>query len=692
MNNPHNPEFITKRPWYLGEGTDAAAAAAVNDAVLLDAASLQHQASQRPDAERQQRELTSLTAAEDRLAAQRKQLRRQHHSHQAWEVGQWVEALKKRNKLPYQMCQIVQIYNISSNSDVNRHRGTSFLFDLKFEDGSIEKKVKLESGSKPRIRWTGAGNRAISDFHTADTASTNATAAVASTYTSKRDQYHGYDRDKHNAMVGQKFEQKLALRRELRQKRAQNQPADDDETKKSNINDNKKNSNKNTGSDSDSDWNDSDVEGSDNNRDNDDSDDEDFVQQDADDRVMTTRLARQGGVGGAQMKVTARNLRIREDTAKYLRNLDVHSAYYDPKSRSMRDHPHPDQHFADTTMEADFAGDNFARISGDAVALAQQQLFAWENNGSGADMNDNDQKTSHDGTGTNSSLHAVHPQANPSQAEMMHKQLKSKALDAKREAQRAVLEKYGGAEYLDGKGGLAKAVGESSPIAPAATSSSSLPASNRSLRFGVSTASEQQYNRDGTRVATTNDSKASNNKRSIAPLISKYEENIFRNGHTTVWGSFFHKGAWMWGYADDHSLMKQSYCTGIPGRAANDDAHEMTYGTGRAGSAALAQARALLPATTGASSAKSRSVANAQSDLYEQTVNPNVLDDRKVKEALARQQGEGGIDNNRKRQKYNSMHADFDMTPEIMEAYRLGKETTRDPMAALGDNELLEYK
>ena len=64
------------------------------------------------------------------------------------------------------------------------------------------------------------------------------------------------------------------------------------------------------------------------------------------------------------MKVTARNLRIREDTAKYLRNLDPNSAYYDPKSRSMRDNPHPEI----APDQTDFAGDNFARMSGDAVA------------------------------------------------------------------------------------------------------------------------------------------------------------------------------------------------------------------------------------------------------------------------------------------------------------------------------------
>lgn len=41
----------------------------------------------------------------------------------------------------------------------------------------------------------------------------------------------------------------------------------------------------------------------------------------------------------AKTRITVRNLRIREDTAKYLINLDPESAYYDPKTRSMRDAP-----------------------------------------------------------------------------------------------------------------------------------------------------------------------------------------------------------------------------------------------------------------------------------------------------------------------------------------------------------------
>ena len=50
-----------------------------------------------------------------------------------------------------------------------------------------------------------------------------------------------------------------------------------------------------------------------------------------------------------------RNLRIREDTAKYLRNLDPNSAYYDPKTRSMRDNPY--KNTGKAPEDVDFAGE-----------------------------------------------------------------------------------------------------------------------------------------------------------------------------------------------------------------------------------------------------------------------------------------------------------------------------------------------
>jgi pre-mRNA-processing factor SLU7 len=365
-------------------------------------------------------------------------------------------------------------------------------------------------------------------------------------------------------------------------------------------------------------------------------------------------------VGGAQMKVTARNLRIREDTAKYLRNLDPNSAYYDPKSRSMRDNPHPETAAADSQ----YAGDNFARVSGDAVALADTQLFAWD--------------------ATDQGVGEIHPQANPSQAEMLKKQFKSKESDLKLQRKKAVLDKYGGEEYLDGQDGLATTVGKDGDKKSTAGT-----VADRKLRFGVSTAAEE-FSRDGRMLGS-----AAGAKREAIPC--KYEEDIFINGHRTVWGSFFHSGAFQWGYKDDHSLMKSSYCTGQNGRRANDEANEMRYGTGKAGSAALAQARGMLKALpgnerTGKSSANA-TMANRSKMYGEANQNPD-LDQAKLKQAMKKaeqEQSKQEAEDDRKR-KYHSMNAEVDVTEEDMEAYRLQKGQKSDPMANIGSDKLLDYK
>ncbi len=78
----------------------------------------------------------------------------------------------------------------------------------------------------------------------------------------------------------------------------------------------------------------------------------------------------------ASERISVRNLRIREDTAKYLLNLDVNSAYYDPKTRSMR--ANPLAHTGKSASELPYAGDNFVRHSGEVSKFAERQLFAWE--------------------------------------------------------------------------------------------------------------------------------------------------------------------------------------------------------------------------------------------------------------------------------------------------------------------------
>lgn len=71
-------------------------------------------------------------------------------------------------------------------------------------------------------------------------------------------------------------------------------------------------------------------------------DDEDFGssdEEDADEDKYAESADQVGQKLDTKTRITVRNLRIREDTAKYLINLDPESAHYDPKTRSMRDAP-----------------------------------------------------------------------------------------------------------------------------------------------------------------------------------------------------------------------------------------------------------------------------------------------------------------------------------------------------------------
>ena len=612
--NPHNPEFITKRPWYLGN----------ND----EGPSLDHQALD-PDVGGDKAFLSMKSA--DELLKEERRREKEKRKKQQFEVGMWVEALKG-NKGAYKICEIVKL----GKKDT--------LFDLKYEDGSIEQKVKFKPKSKkgmfkPRIRMTKSGTRSLK----IDTAKYGKEA-----YDAKRDKYFGYDADSHTKKVEKVFQEREQLRRKLREEQKLKRQQEQAEQQKNGGGGNEE---KKQLSDVDSDV-DSDVEGSD-----DDSGD-DFAEKE--EKLFTTRLARQGGVGGAQMKVTARNLRIREDTAKYLRNLDTNSAYYDPKSRSMRDNPNPEI----SPEELQFAGDNFARISGDAVQLAETQLFAWD--------------------AVDKGVSELHPQANPSQAELMKKKFKSKSAEIQLQKKIKVLDKYGGQEYLDGSGGLAGALEEKkTPSAQAST------AEERKIRFGVSTTA-QEYSRDG-RMIKGQGKKA----HKMVPQKSKYEEDVFTNGHNTVWGSFFHIAACSWGYADDHSLVKSSYCTGAVGRKANDEANEMRYGTGLAGSAALAQARGMLKAQSNLNAGCKNAMdpPTSRSKLYGEADQKAQLDRDKVKaamEKLDREEKEAADKKNKR--KYNSMNAETEVTEEEMEAYRMRKEVSSDPMSKISSDEILDYK
>uniref|UniRef100_A0A182NND6 Pre-mRNA-splicing factor SLU7 n=1 Tax=Anopheles dirus TaxID=7168 RepID=A0A182NND6_9DIPT len=206
----------------------------------------------------------------------------------------------------------------------------------------------------------------------------------------------------------------------------------------------------------------------------------------------------------SKQRITVRNLRIREDTAKYLRNLDPNSAYYDPKTRSMRDNPTP----LLKPEETEFAGENFVRYSGDIQKHAQAQLFAWEAYGKGVD---------------------VHVLAEPTKLELLQKEYETKKSQFKDEVKNKVLEQYGGEEHL--------------AVPPKAL-------------LLAQTENYVEYSRYGKII-----------KGQDKPIIrSRFEEDVYINNHTTVWGSYWNNGCW--GFKCCESMIKNSYCVGENGKSA----------------------------------------------------------------------------------------------------------------------------
>ncbi|XP_051505309.1 pre-mRNA-splicing factor SLU7 [Myxocyprinus asiaticus] len=211
----------------------------------------------------------------------------------------------------------------------------------------------------------------------------------------------------------------------------------------------------------------------------------------------------------SKRRITVRNLRIREDIAKYLRNLDPNSAYYDPKTRAMRENPYSNA--GKNPEEVGYAGDNFVRYSGDTISMAQTQLFAWEAYEKGSE---------------------VHLQADPTKLELLHQSYRVKKDEFKEKQKESILERYGGQEHLD--------------------------APPRELLL-AQTEEYVEYSRHGAVLK--------GQEKAVA--CSKYEEDVLINNHTCIWGSYWKDG--YWGYKCCHSMVKQSYCTGEAGKKVSNN-------------------------------------------------------------------------------------------------------------------------
>ncbi|KAK9704838.1 hypothetical protein RND81_07G014200 [Saponaria officinalis] len=309
-------------------------------------------------------------------------------------------------------------------------------------------------------------------------------------------------------------------------------------------------------------------------------------------RVRTTG----GGSTG-----TVRNLRIREDTAKYLLNLDVNSAYYDPKTRSMREDPLPD---ADPN-EKFYAGDNQNRLSGQALEFKQLNLHAFEAFDKGQD---------------------VHMQAAPSQAELCYKNFKVAKEHLKSHVKETIEQKYGNA-----------ATGEEIP---------------RELLLGQSE-EQVEYDRAGRIIKG----------QEIALPKSKYEEDVYTNNHTSVWGSWWKD--FQWGYKCCKQTIRNSYCTGAAGIEAAEAMGELMKAN-----IARKEASEDKPAAV-----EERKLATWGTDVPDDLV----LNEKKLAEALKKEDKRKREETDERKRKFNVKY-DNDVTPEEMEAYRMKRVHHEDPM------------
>lgn len=348
----------------------------------------------------------------------------------------------------------------------------------------------------------------------------------------------------------------------------------------------------------------------------------------------------------SKQRITVRNLRIREDTAKYLRNLDPNSAYYDPKTRSMRDNPYNTEH------EVDYKGENFMRFSGDTQQHANAQLFAWEAHEKGVD---------------------VHLLAEPTKLELLKQEYDKKCDELKDKARDSIIDRYGGEEHLE-----------------------SLP---QSLLL-AQTEHYVEYSRYG-KIIKGQDRQV---------IRSKYEEDVYPNNHASVWGSYWQDGKWGYkccfsfvknSYctgesgkkaveAINNSMQDKIPCARLEVEETDDKPDVVDEERASSSESSSEDDRLKNKTERQSKTAKRRLKKQKRKEnrKNKKSNNAEKQDDDKLKEALRREEENAKeatrlLRMDERKRPYNSMYEMKELTAEEVEAYQIKRKRDEDPMAHL---------
>jgi len=340
-----------------------------------------------------------------------------------------------------------------------------------------------------------------------------------------------------------------------------------------------------------------------------------------------------------RVRTTTRNLRIREDTARYLLNLDVNSAYYDPKARSMRDNPM--KHVPEKEQGV-YRGDNANRGMGDSAEMKKLEIFCWDAYKNGA---------------------KVHDQAMPTQAAMMYNKVNGRKEDLVQSRKDELKQKYNAIEQA------------------------TLP---QDLMFAQSDV-YVEYNMDG--------SLARGRERAL--IRSKYEEDTLQGNHTSIFGSWYCTSSHKWGYRCCKQTLKNAYCLGTkdaPTKSLSSSAQPVSERLERAlppvpsfepppqESPPVESPPSLLNAIT---TTTTEELPEPPRQTFGHELENVELDEEKLRKAKKdmkkrmREEAAAAEEEDDRKRKYNSGQDDTQLTAEEYEAYRLLRTRKNDPMASM---------